>query len=633
MINWRKLMRSAQLLLPSVIFIFAATDCSVYCPSPGLSSISPNIGNQGDTVTVTITGSNFVPECGAIDPVIQTDYIDLVPDPPSRWDSTSITFNLHIAANAYKGAHYLAVRNNHGISEYKPFFVTCPGCPPPPELVYVVNETGSPLMPGGPPVTFRFVGTNFLNRNPRIQIANGISFPPGPYSVQGGGGGYDYFLVPLTADANAYTGTHFVEVVTDDGISNNAEVVVDAYQPPPSPTPGSPPVLNKVTPTQIPSGSIQPLYIKLEGSGFGQNREVLIDGYPGWVNTLPTYQENPDTIAVAMIRYSNFPSTGPLTVRVHNLDNNTTSDGLILLQYQLGSQSPFVGGISPPGVNLGGDADVFIGGSNLNQVNEQSFSGIPGLTFSSVHSDPNYPPELALWVHVHADANTPVSGDSATNLIITTTDGHSEPFAFGIGARGFGPEVSAVTPTGITKADSGVSVKVHGAGFGTAPQIYLEPNNTISSFTTLGTIEANPDQVVVGVTSPNPASTDRSVTVHVINTQTRLVSDGAFLYLDERVPGAPYVSYIDYGTSSIQRNGDADLTIHGENLQGVTEQSFHGIPGLTFSNVQPGNPPDTSFSVHVHADASTPLTGDEATNLTVTTPNGQSNPSIVWIFP
>jgi hypothetical protein len=160
----------------------------------------------------------------------------------------------------------------------------------------------------------------------------------------------------------------------------------------------------------------------------------------------------------------------------------------------------------------------------------------------------------------------------------------------------------------------------------------VDPNNTVQTISSLPTDQANPDQVVVGsVDGFDPTGTDTFVTVRVRNAQTNMISDPYILFVDDPVPGAPTVDSCSPFPDYLQPNSDRDLEILGENLLGVTEQSFSGIPGLTFSNIQfyPGVPPDRGFQVHVHADGSVRLRGDEASNLIITTPNGQSNP--IWL--
>src|SRR5262249_5418794 len=157
------------------------------------------------------------------------------------------------------------------------------------------------------------------------------------------------------------------------------------------------------------------------------------------------------------------------------------------------------------------------------------------------------------------------------------------------------------------------------------PQMVVDLNNSIGLFAELQTYQANPDQVVVGLTAPFPGGTDTSVTVRVQNTHTGMMSNPQILYLDPPIAGAPFIQDL---RKSVQRNGGQDFTMFGQNLQGVTEQSFSAIQGVTFKNVQPdpNYPIGTAIDFQVSADGSAPVTGDEATNINITTSNGQSNP-------
>ena len=136
---------------------------------------------------------------------------------------------------------------------------------------------------------------------------------------------------------------------------------------------------------------------------------------------------------------------------------------------------------------------------------------------------------------------------------------------------------------------------------------------------TFRTVLANPDQVAVSHLYP-PDNVGSTLTVQVENDETLLDSNAQIVSLDDRIPGRPYVSSNPVG---ITAGGDADVIINGENLDGTTYLSFNGIPHLHFSNIVVVS--SNRVNVHVHAEADTPITGDEATNLTITTPAGESN--------
>ena len=433
MITWRKLMRSAQFLLPNVIF--AVVTCCQH--GPVIYSVTPNFGSQGTDFIVNLVGNDFSTACGG-DPILVIDgsrIEGVSADFPSHSTETEITCTLHIAPNARLGAHTIVVQNAYsGMSDPFTFLVTCPGCPPPPELLNVYNQSGLPLIPGGPPVTFEFIGTNFLNNNPQVQIDGpGISFPSGNIIVQDVGG-IDYFDLPITADASATSGLHNVRVTTDGGTSNDLALTVDASQPP-SGTPGPTPYLSGITPRHISKSGLWGVWVKFQGTGFGCCPQIIVDAnstvqnFSAW----PTNQANPDEVVVGLTSADPAGTDTSVTVRIFNPLTNQTSDGQILFVDDLVPGAPVVTSYTqsielPPDA----DADFTIFGQNLLGVTEQSFSGIPGLTFSNVQPVAGNPPDRVFSCHVHADATTPVTGDEATNLIITTTNGQSHPFSFEI---------------------------------------------------------------------------------------------------------------------------------------------------------------------------------------------------------
>ena len=194
--------------------------------------------------------------------------------------------------------------------------------------------------------------------------------------------------------------------------------------------------------------------------------------------------------------------------------------------------------------------------------------------------------------------------------------------------------------TKFASTDHSVSVGFHGTGFGKNSEIVVDQNNFIQS---IGEVfgATNSDTDLTGLISFYlPAGTDSSVRVWLHNLDNDTMSNSVILFLDKPTAGAPVVDtayFLAGGVGSlplteIHRNGDEDLFLQGQNLQGISEQSFSTISGLTFSNVQYLIPAQ-ALLVHVHADANTTLSADEATNLTVTTASGKSNQFWVSIVP
>ena len=454
MITWRKLMGSGQMILPNMFFLAAVRWCAPCAPSPVCNSLTPNIGNQGTDVRVTLAGDHLG-GCHFSPPVIgiQGSDVSLVFDPSvDPWNDVSVTFTLHIPPNASPCYHEIDVLTDRGgMSGVNsiPFLVSYPGCPPPSQLLNVFIYSGGPLVPGGPPVTFQFEGTNFANNNPQVQVSfggPGLAFST-PYNLQSSGG-LDSFLVDVTANACCI---YDVTVTTNGCSFGHQAIVVDASQPPPSPTPGAPPFLSKIF-----SGDVQnPAHItkyasttqggtvslKFEGTGFGTNSEIIVD-FNNFIQQIVevTGATTPDTVRTGRIYFYLPAGTDPaVTLHVHNLDNDTLSNGVLLILDEPDPAAPVVNtayflinGFAVTEMPQNSDADLYIYGQNLEGVTEQSFSGVAGLTFSHV----SYPIEGAVRVQVHADANAPLSADEVTNLTVTNFDGtrtrRSNPFWIGI---------------------------------------------------------------------------------------------------------------------------------------------------------------------------------------------------------
>ena len=434
MSTWHKLMGSAQFLMPNLVVAFVQC-CSNH---PHADSITPNYGSQGTTFDVAITGSHFL-DCYMdteasllIDGNGYYQCTDFCWDYLEGWNDAYLPATLHIGSGVWRGNHTIAVQTDGGVSSLN-FTVTCPGCPPPPQLFTVVSQHAAKLMPGGT-VTFIFEGANLLNNNLQVQIDGfDVHAAPGPYNVQNNGY-FDYFSADITADRTAAGSVHQVYLTTDGGNSNPGYITVDASQTPPSPAPGGKPSLNKIIPmppthiTRFASQFTQ-VSVKFEGTGFGARHEILVDQNStiSGFTILNEYQSDPDQVMVGLPNM-NLPtgSDSSVTLRILNDDNGTMSDPYVLFLDDPVPLAPvvtealFVGGP----IHQNSLADLYIEGQNLQGVTEQGFSGVPGLTFSSLF----YWNDGALQVHVQADATAPLSADEATNLVITTAHGQSNLF-------------------------------------------------------------------------------------------------------------------------------------------------------------------------------------------------------------
>jgi hypothetical protein len=129
---------------------------------------------------------------------------------------------------------------------------------------------------------------------------------------------------------------------------------------------------------------------------------------------------------------------------------------------------------------------------------------------------------------------------------------------------------------------------------------------------------ANPDQVAVAVILLPANFSESHVKVKVRNTNNNFVSDSLPLRIDSSDPDAPYAEGLPYG--GIRRGEEKDFTLSVQNLDGAWLIS--GIHGVTCSIIQTSC---CEISFHVKADPDASVTGDEVTNLTISTSKGHTN--------
>ena len=140
--------QAASSVSPSAIGTATVT---VTAPPPVLSSIAPNSGTQGTTVTVTLNGSNFQP--GAKVAIggsgVSATNVTVV-------SATQITASLTIGATAATGAHSVTVTTSAGTSAAQSFTVTA-SVSGKPTLSSLTPNSGA----RGATVSVKLTGTNF----------------------------------------------------------------------------------------------------------------------------------------------------------------------------------------------------------------------------------------------------------------------------------------------------------------------------------------------------------------------------------------------------------------------------------------------------------------------------------------
>ena len=191
------------------------------------------------------------------------------------------------------------------------------------------------------------------------------------------------------------------------------------------------------------------------------------------------------------------------------------------------------------------------------------------------------------------------------------------------------PYLGHISPNPVCKCDEFVNIKFEGSGFGTQPDVVFD-NPRIGVLSGSQVYQEIQDQVAVfTITVPSDIA-DSFVTVHMVNHDNNTISESQFLNLENPRFGTPLVTNADT-FDELRPNGYADYTIRGQNLEIPPEGLlFTGVTGLMFGSVSQG---PGYITVRISADGTTQVTGDQATNLTITNGVGQGNAFAIRVLP
>lgn len=189
------------------------------------------------------------------------------------------------------------------------------------------------------------------------------------------------------------------------------------------------------------------------------------------------------------------------------------------------------------------------------------------------------------------------------------------------------PTLDSVRPS-VVGVDTDVLIECHGSGFGGNRQVIItsvgaDPTPAPTYAVVNG--EADPNSIAVSKIHPTQPG---EIKVQVKNVDTDLITDDIRISVVVPDPSAPVAT--NAATDGVHRGGAPyTLPISGTNLSNVSDVSWNG-QGLSFSMTNPGS---TTATVNVVASPNAPLTGNQATNLTITVPTGKSYPFPINILP
>jgi hypothetical protein len=298
---------------------------------PEVSAVSPNEGNQGQTLDVTITGSN-------LDTVTSVSLGSGVSVNSFQSDSSSqITANITIGGAASAGARDVSVSNPDGTDTLVGAF-TIPSA----SIASVSPSTGKQ----GQALTVTIIGSN-LGRTTSIAFGDGITV--GSLAVQGP----ESVSASITISDSASIGTRDVVVNTDEGsalLPNGFSVTVHD------------PAIASVSPSSGNQGQV--LDVAIAG--------VNLDGatgvsFGGGITVNSFAQQSAESV-VASITIGVSASLGAREVSV------STVDGTAVLPnaFSVTAEVPTIADVSPLSGKIGQKLSLTIIGANLGSTRSVS---------------------------------------------------------------------------------------------------------------------------------------------------------------------------------------------------------------------------------------------------------------------
>jgi hypothetical protein len=216
---------------------------------PTLSSLVPNNGLIGSSVSVTLNGSNFDASAA-----INISGSGVTVSNVQFAGPNQLTADFAIAGNAAAGGRTVTVTTNNGTSNGLTFSVNFPPAP----TLASINPS---IMNPGKTVAATIIGTNFVAGATTISFTTGTGVTAQNLNVVSP----TQLTVDVVLAANASLGGHFFNVTTPAGTSNTRffDVLHE-------------PVINTLAPNTTAPGSN--LTVNVNGANFYNNATLTISG-------------------------------------------------------------------------------------------------------------------------------------------------------------------------------------------------------------------------------------------------------------------------------------------------------------------------------------------------------------------
>jgi hypothetical protein len=506
---------------------------------PLITALAPNQGRQGETLNVTVTGTNLsgasALQFGA-GITVNNFYI---------LSASQITASISISAEAATGSRDVSVTTPGGSFTFSGGFTVKPPLP----LITSVEPNEARQ---GETLSATITGVYFTGAS-AVQFGAGISV--NEFTVIAAG----QITASITVSAEAATGSRDVTVTTPGGsfIFTNGFTVKQAF-----------PLITSVEPNQGRQG--ETLSLTISGAHFNGASAIQF-GSGISINSFSVLSSNQISVNITIAPDA---AAGGRGVSVATPGGSfTLSNGFTVKQAM-----PVITSISPSSGNRSSSSMVTIIGSNLEGVTAVSFGeGIEVIAISSIN-----PTQLQVNLNISSDALT-----GLRDVSVTTAGGSfTLPGCFTVKQ-----ELPLITAISIDSANQGatLSLTITGANFTGASGVQFGPGISINSFNVLSS-----SQITVNITiASGAAAGTRDITVTTPGGS--FVLPGSFTVI-QALPGIKSVNPDsgNPGTTMV-------VIINGNNLTGTTSVSMGaGVEVTGFTNI---SPTQISVNINIKADA------------------------------
>ena len=534
-----------------------------------LSSITPNSGEQGTVVPVTITGT-YVTGATAVNVSgfgITVGTLTVT--------ATSVTTTFTIAPNATVSARNVTVTTPAGTSNPVTFSVVAPPAPTLASITPYFELRGTS-------VNVTLTGTNFVNGSTVRATAPATGFIISSVVVVN----QTTITATFSSTTGAPIGNESLYVATPGGTSNVLPFAING------------PVLSSISPAS--GNRDSSVAVTLTGTGLTGTTAVNVSGSGIVVSGVTVVS---DTTVTATFTLTHFASGGARNVTTTSPagTSNAVTFTVIVPPGALTSISPTTGA-------QGTSVPVTISGTGLTGSTGITFSGVGGgggigVSGFTVVNDTAITATFAI---------SPTAALTARNVRVNTAGGLSNPETFTVVSPGT-PTLTSISPSSGLRGTP-TSVTLTGTGFtttGTAVHV-TAPANGLS---------------ITGVTVVNPTTITAT-----FNTSTGATIGPRSIYVTTPGGTTGTVTYTVSGPvltsispTSAVRGTAVSISLFGSGLTGTTAINVSGggvtVGGLTVGNgVTVVNDGQVNATFTISAGAS-----GTVRNVTVTAPGGTSN--------